>query len=55
MKRRKSMGLLLCGMTLVGCRRSEIVTETPWVEMKGKWEGVSGGAVEEEGEILRIG
>ena len=49
------MGLLLCGMTLVGCRRSEIVTETPWVEMKGKWEGVSGGAVEEEGEILRIG
>lgn len=49
------MGLMLCGMTLVGCRRSEIVTETPWVEMKGKWEGVSGGAVEEEGEILRIG
>ena len=49
------MGLMLCGMTLVGCRSPEIVTETPWVEMKGKWEGVSGGAVEEEGEILRIG
>ncbi len=49
------MGLMLCGLAVAGCRKAEIVAETPWVEMQGKWEGVSGGVVEEEGGILRIG
>ena len=49
------MGLILAGLAVGGCRKGEIVAEIPWVEMKGKWEGVSGGVVEEEGETLRIG
>ncbi len=48
------VGLLLSGLVVAGCRK-EMAEEIPWVEMRGKWEGVSGGMVEEEGGTLRIG
>ncbi len=49
------MGLLVSGLALAGCEKEEIEKEVPWVEMKGKWVGVSGGVVKEDGETLRIG
>lgn len=54
MKRRKWM--VLCGLAAVGCRKEgEAPTkERPWIQMRGEWEGISGGQVD-AGEPLRIG
>lgn len=58
MKRRKWMGLF-GGFCLVGCGEKKraaavSVAEQPWIEMKDKWEEVSGGQVD-VGEELSIG
>jgi len=55
MKRRRLMGLLVSGLTLACCRKEELVVESSWLELEGKWEGVSGGVVKEDGGVLRIG
>ncbi len=58
MKRRKWMGLF-GGFCLVGCGGKKIAVnvsavESPWIELKGEWEGLSGGQVD-DGEELSIG
>lgn len=58
MKRRKWMGLL-GGFCLVGCGEKKTAVdvsavEEPWIELKGEWEGLSGGQVD-VGEELSIG
>lgn len=58
MKRRRWMGLF-GGFCLVGCGEKKTaitinVVERPWIDLKDKWEGVSGGVVE-AGEELSIG
>ena len=50
---------LFGGFCLVGCGGKKTTVdvskvESPWIELKHQWEGVSGGIVE-EGEELRIG
>ncbi len=53
MKRREWMGL--CGLAAVGCRKMETPSkEQPWIEMRGEWQGMSGGEID-TGEPLRIG
>lgn len=54
MKRRE--WLLLCGFAAAGCRQEMEAPEMDrsWNEMRGEWEGISGGEVD-TGEPLRIG
>jgi hypothetical protein len=54
MKRRDWM--LLCGFAAVGCGKEKVAIseEEEWIEMRGEWEGISGGQVD-SGEPLRMG
>jgi len=48
--------MALCGLAAVGCRKEvEVpVMDRSWNEMRGQWEGMSGGQID-TGEPLRIG
>jgi hypothetical protein len=47
--------MVLCGLAAAGCRKVETPVEAqPWIEMRGQWEGMSGGEID-TGEPLRIG
>jgi len=53
MKRREWM--FMCGLAAVGCRKEEAVVKgRPWIEMRGEWEGMSGGEID-TGEPLHLG
>lgn len=54
MKRREWM--VLCGLAAAGCRKEVVVPvmDRSWNEMRGQWEGMSGGQIDTR-EPLRIG
>lgn len=47
--------MVLCGLAAAGCRKVGTPVEAqPWIEMRGQWEGMSGGEID-TGEPLCIG
>ena len=46
--------MVLCGLSAAGCRKVGTPVEAqPWIEMRGQWEGMSGGEID-TGEPLRL-